>query len=31
MSASCEDHDDVQDVYSNHEISDEDMEAALAE
>lgn len=26
-----EEHDDVQDVYSNHEISDEEMEAALAE
>ncbi|MEW6711434.1 MAG: YebC/PmpR family DNA-binding transcriptional regulator [Candidatus Riflebacteria bacterium] len=26
-----EEHDDVQDVYANHEISDEEMEAALAE
>jgi transcriptional/translational regulatory protein YebC/TACO1 len=26
-----EDHDDVQDVYSNYDISDEEMEAALAE
>ncbi|GAB4274350.1 MAG: YebC/PmpR family DNA-binding transcriptional regulator [Candidatus Rifleibacteriota bacterium] len=26
-----EEHDDVQDVYSNYEISDEEMEAALAE
>ncbi|MDD3000151.1 MAG: YebC/PmpR family DNA-binding transcriptional regulator [Candidatus Riflebacteria bacterium] len=26
-----EDHDDVQDVYYNYEISDEDMEAAMAE